>query len=274
MTIRTNTKDRKAPANKIAELPGQEAVYQRTPSYAYAAGPVTAGRDGNIICEDAEAPEALQPFLLEHGYTEINVAATETNTADSDTPGVAVPISGMDGNQLRNLMYILYGYRYLLNRITRHETFHISEAVIESLTGNAPFNSSGFIERMNSFTASGDLRGAAFSAEIITLVFPREEDNPEKTKAYMKLACAIVDAAKTAKRADVTIRRPENEKYVLRSWLLKLGMGGADFTAERKALLEGLNGHTAFPNEAAARKHRDKYAEIRRIARALREGGA
>ena len=270
MTVRTNTNDRKALANKIAELLGQEAIYQRTPTYAYAVGPVTVDREGNIICEDEEAMNTLKPFLLEQGHIEPD---TESDTEpDVDSLDITVPIAGMDGNQLRNLIYTLCGYQYLLNRVTRHETFYIVEAVIESLNENVPFNSSDFIERMNSFTANGDLRGVVFNAENVTLAFPMEEDKPEKTKAYMKLTSAIVDAAKTAKRVDITVRRPENEKYVLRSWLVRLGMGGVDYKSERNALLDGLKGHTAFRTDAEAQKHKAKYAEIRRIDRELKEG--
>jgi hypothetical protein len=250
---------------------------------------VTVDRDGNIICEDEEAMNTLGPFLLEQGYIEpdteapetealgteaLGTEAPETNAEDTDSLDITIPITGMDGNQLRNLVYILCGYQYLLNRITRHERFHISEAVIESLAESTPFNSSDFIERMNSFIAGGDLRGAAFSAEHVTLVFPLEKDKPEKTEAYMKLASVIVDAAKTAKRVDTTVRRPENEKYVLRSWLVRLGLGGKDFKAERNALIDGLKGYTAFRTVEEARKHRDKYAEIRKIGRELREGSA
>ena len=45
--------------------------------------------------------------------------------------------------------------------------------------------------------------------------------------------------------------------------------------AERKLLLRNLKGHSAFPNDRAAEKHREKYAAIRRAAHeAQKEGGA
>ena len=113
-----------------------------------------------------------------------------------------------------------------------------------------------------------------FSAENVILAFPIDEEKPEKTKAYIKLAGAIVDTAKTAKRVVTVVRRPINEKYVLRSWLVRLGMGGADYKSERNALLDGLKGHTAFRTDVEAQKHKAKYAEIRKKSRELREGSA
>ena len=128
-------------------------------------------------------------------------------------------------------------------------------------------------QTLTDLKASDDVRGVDFKAETVTLTFPLEESE-EKGMAYTELASAMVRAARTAKRVDARVRQPENEKYVLRSWLLRLGFGGADFKAMRNALLDGLKGHTAFPNEDAALKHKAKYAEIRRIARETREGGA
>jgi len=48
-------------------------------------------------------------------------------------------------------------------------------------------------------------------------------------------------------------------------------LGGADFKDERRILLGGLKGHTAFPDDAAAQKHKTRYAEKRKSARAMKE---
>ena len=71
------------------------------------------------------------------------------------------------------------------------------------------------------------------------------------------------------------LQTSENEKYYMRAWLLRLGYGGADLKAERRLLLRNLKGRSAFPNDDAAEKHREKYAAIRRAAHeAHTEGGA
>ena len=56
-------------------------------------------------------------------------------------------------------------------------------------------------------------------------------------------------------------------KIGARAWLLRLGYGGADLKEERGLLLRNLKGHSAFPNDAAAERHKEKYAALRRASR-------
>jgi len=261
MTIRTRTDDRKAMVKQISEHLQLEAIYQGPPTFAYTIGLMTVDRDGAITCEEDGTLGALKPFLAEKGYI----------AAEIETLEITTPIEGMDGNQLRNLMYMLYGYQYLLNRVTRRENFFIADSVVERLREQVPESAAYFEALVKDFRASGDLAGVDFKAGTVTLDFPLEE-SPEKNKAYADLLCAIVKASREAKRVSAEKHCPENEKYVLRSWLLRLGFGGADFKASRNALLNGLKGHTAFPNDASANRHKAKYAEIRKIARELRDG--
>lgn len=300
MTIQTRAGDRRTMVHQISEHLQMESRYQGPPTFSYAIGPVTITREGSISSEDAEVLETLKPFLMEQGFI-----ATEEDTLDSTMPiepeeeakeaapptvpevndlegampieseidslAISVPTEGMDGNQLRNLMYLLYNYQYLLNRVTRQETFTISEAVPARLKEYVPENLADFETLMGDFKALDDLCGVDFKDGAVTLTFPLDA-SPEKNKAYADLASAMVRATREAKRISVELRRPENEKYVLRSWLLRLGFGGADSKASRNALLTGLKGHTAFATEEEAMKHKNKYAEIRKIAREAREG--
>ncbi|MBR4319258.1 MAG: virulence associated protein, partial [Oscillospiraceae bacterium] len=40
-----------------------------------------------------------------------------------------------------------------------------------------------------------------------------------------------------------------NEKYGFRTWLLRLGLNGADFKEDRKRLMANLSGNSAFRND-------------------------
>ncbi|MEA4896875.1 MAG: hypothetical protein VB067_07585 [Christensenellaceae bacterium] len=261
MTIQTHAEDRRTMVQKISEHLQVEARYQGPPTFSYAIGPVTVERDSSISSEDAEVLETLKPFLMDNGFIEPEV----------DALAISVPTEGMDGNQLRNLIYTLYGYQHLLNRVTRRESFSISEAVTTRLGEYLPDTLTDFETLMGDFKALDDLTGVDFKGGAVIVSFPLDEA-PEKNKAYADLASAMVRAAREVKRVNAELRRPENEKYMLRSWLLRLGFGGADFKASRNALLNGLKGHTAFRNDAEATKHKEKYAEIRKIARETRDG--
>ena len=73
----------------------------------------------------------------------------------------------------------------------------------------------------------------------------------------------MVSAAKKAKRVQSATRKPENEKYNLRMWLLRIGMGTKASHESRMALLKGLNGWSAFRTEEEAMAHAKKQKERR-----------
>ena len=70
----------------------------------------------------------------------------------------------------------------------------------------------------------------------------------------------------------------ENEKYYLRIWLVQLGMAGAANKESRKALLDGLKGHTAFRTKEEAEKfsiaQKEKRAAVKAAQMAEQESEA
>lgn len=65
-------------------------------------------------------------------------------------------------------------------------------------------------------------------------------------KMAIQLACALVSFAKTSKR---TIYRPvqtENEKFAMRTWLIRMGMVGDEFKTARLHLTKNLKGNAAW----------------------------
>jgi hypothetical protein len=46
---------------------------------------------------------------------------------------IKVPIDGMDGAQLRNLVFMLHAQQYLLNRAAGHENIHVPDRLVEEL---------------------------------------------------------------------------------------------------------------------------------------------
>lgn len=56
----------------------------------------------------------------------------------------------------------------------------------------------------------------------------------------------MVQYVRSAKRVNPKLVMEENEKYYLRSWLLRIGFSGKEAKEKRSVLLQGLKGHTAF----------------------------
>ena len=83
--------------------------------------------------------------------------------------------------------------------------------------------------------------------------FPTAPDHEHLT-AFAQLAVLMNQQAISQKRIQAKDVNDENEKYALRTWLLRLGMNGPDFKETRKILMEKLSGHAAFRTDEEAQK--------------------
>ena len=271
MTINTNTTDRKALAKAIAEELGTTAKYMGPPTFGYQVGEYIVDRDGNISGEDFEA---LRPFLQRNGYlpedeAPINVEQTEPEAESIgtvDQVSVTVPADDLTALQLKNLIFMLYTKQYLIGKMTGGDTLSIPDTLIARLMEQTPETTTDFLPLLDAAKADG-LTGFEFADGKVTLTYRAHQDEPERNMVYAMLTARILKAAKEATRIFPERQEPENEKYFARAWLLRIGYGGADSKAERNLLLKHLKGHSAFPNDEAAEKHKAKYAEIRKEKR-------
>lgn len=65
-------------------------------------------------------------------------------------------------------------------------------------------------------------------------------------KAYIQLCIAMSQMAKEAKSARPDKPQRANEKYALRTWMLRLGFIGDEFKTARTLLMKNLNGNSAW----------------------------
>ena len=66
---------------------------------------------------------------------------------------------------------------------------------------------------------------------------------------------------KVAQESKRVLPRPveeENEKYIFRIWLIRLGMAGKEYAQTRKILLEPLAGNSAFKDKAMEERWKEK----------------
>lgn len=71
-------------------------------------------------------------------------------------------------------------------------------------------------------------------------------------KSYIQLCLALSQMAKTVKTASPRPQQSENPKYAMRTWLLRLGFIGEEFSTARDILTRRLDGDAAFRNGRAA----------------------
>ncbi len=73
-----------------------------------------------------------------------------------------------------------------------------------------------------------------------------ERYESEEKAAYTAFITALVEMVRWQKRITATERDVENEKYVFRCFLLRLGFIGDEYNTTRKILLQNLTGSSAW----------------------------
>ena len=273
MTIQTNTTDRKAMAKAMAEELGTTAKYMGPPSFGYKVDDYIVDKEGNIHGEDFGA---LRDFLTGIGCfpeEESEPAGEQTepegepiDAGTGDQVNIMVPADDLTPAQLRNLIFMLYTKQYLIEKMTGGDLLSVPDNLIARLMESTPETMEDFKALLDAAKEDG-LTGFEFDDGKVTMTYRAHQDEPERNMVYAMLTARILKAAKEATRVFPERQEPENEKYFARAWLLRIGYGGADSKAERNLLLKHLKGHSAFPTDDAANRHKDKYAEIRKEKR-------
>nr|WP_195455153.1 hypothetical protein [Ruminococcus sp. 1001713B170207_170306_F5] len=169
---------------------------------------------------------------------------------------LAFPVSQHNGVTLRNLVNLLYSRGKLIGKATGGH-FHVEDGLVEKLKDDScTFAIMNFINAVSDYETEhgAALEGLKITTEKVTFTgFPTAPDHEHLT-AFAQLAVLMNQQAISQKRIQAKDVNDENEKYALRTWLLRLGMNGPDFKETRKILMENLSGHAAFRTDEEAQK--------------------
>jgi hypothetical protein len=169
---------------------------------------------------------------------------------------LSFPVSQHNGVTLRNLVNLLYSRGNLIGKATDGH-FHVEEGLVDKLKDDTcTLAIMNFINAVNGYEAEhgAALEGLKITTEkVIFTGFPTAPDHEHLT-AFAQLAVLMNQQAISQKRIQAKNVNDENEKYALRTWLIRLGMNGSDFKATRKILMENLSGHAAFRTDEEAQK--------------------
>ena len=67
-----------------------------------------------------------------------------------------------------------------------------------------------------------------------------------KIKTYIQLCLGMNELSKSIKKASARPQQSDNDKFAMRTWLLRLGFIGEEFSTARTILTKELSGDTAF----------------------------
>ena len=244
MQFKTVETDRKKVVKAIAEFLGEAFKYAGPPTFAYKIGEVTVDREGTITIEDEQKGEALMAELTEQGF----MGRTETEQTEDAHTAVKITLEGMTPQGIKNLVNLIHSKQYLINKSIKTQSFKVNDALITALEESELATADEVVTFITEFGGYG--KGFSFADGCILFEgFPYTQDST-KVNAYMELASAMVKAAKEQKRISPKETIEENEKYYMRTWLVRHGFDGKDAKDTRKVLLDNLKGHTAFRTEA------------------------
>ena len=279
MRIQATAPNRKSLVKALAEHLGEEAIYTGPRSFAYKIGEVTVDREGGVILPENMDPENIKSLLISKGWLaaiEIEMLEAEPEAvpeaepapdpenamiAETDRLVISIPADGFTVPTLHKLLRMLYSKQYLLAKALKEETIRVSDEVIEQLQNSPPETPDDFRARMAVFNAQRFITGIVLADDRISLSFPLSDSH---VNTYTLLSLKILEAAKAATRVQAQRQEPENEKYFMRGWQVRLGFGGKEAKGMRELFLKHLKGNSAFLTEADAERHQAKYAAIRR----------
>lgn len=236
------TGNRKAAADRLAEITGQEAVYTRAPRFAYRIGDIYIERDGEITPMADMDWQSIHE-LANDGLCEVEGGQETGQNADT-------------------------------------ERTNADKARTDGLTISFPkgdFTEAALVNLEKILAAKAGLIKKALGADRLTVdasdekwvAFPWWDTLPtvEDATVYCAFIAAVCKLAQNAKRVTAKETPVESEKYAFRCFLLRLGFIGAEHKTERKILLSKLSGSAAFVSQdkadafAAAQKAKRKEEE-------------
>lgn len=233
----------------------------------------------NQESEEADIAEEDEPDADEQEGEEQQEAEDQLDEVPLDLE-LAFPTSQHNGVSLRNLVNLIYSRGRLISKATGGH-FHVEEDLIETLRDDScTYTVANFIETLKSYEAQCGtaMKGLVITDEKVSFTgFPTAPDYDHLT-AFGHLAILMNQQAISQKRIQAKDVNDENEKYALRTWLLRLGMNGPDFKETRKILMKNLTGHAAFRTDEEAQKflarEKAKRDALKAAKQAAQEGSS
>ena len=253
--LKTVFENRKDLVIAVAEFVRQQQQYLGAPSFSYRVGDFVIARDGSIT-SDSEMGD-LKEFLSQKGFIQQEIENLEESVPekepnqqkDTDCIEFNIPLNDANKTAVVNFINMLYSKQYLINRALEMPILDIPEEFINEIANK------GISEMVFDKISGFRIEGAGF-----VFTYPNI-DGGEKLKAYITMICMTFAKAKECQRVRAKLIKPENEKYYMRTWLIRIGLGGKGGAETRKVLLQNLKGHSAFRTEAEIERAKEKYRQ-------------
>lgn len=200
-------------AQEIGNILGTAPHYERVPSCAYDIAGYRLDKEGVLHIPEGTEKETVEDLILqlrERGFQD-DAEITEEVPVQQDKLTIVISRESLTDIALENLQKITANKQTLFQRAFRTDSTEIE-----------------ITEEKINFTW-----------------FPYTADGDEIT-AYTQFISRLCDMARDAKRVSSKPTETDNDKYVFRCFLLRLGFIGKEYKTARKILLRNLTGNSAF----------------------------
>ena len=229
------------------------------------------------------------------GGNPVESNSAETNSSVIETveeePTFTIPLSSLNTlNKLTAFIGEVYTYSYLINKATgaTEPSLFIDSRMCDDLAEAISLEE--FMTVLKEFLTTREtdqtketehtreteyVKGIELKDN--TLIFTCFQKLTEAENTGMRRAAASLfrlmaksitnvgeDKKKRLNLHKVQIKQPENEKFVFRTWLTRLGWKGSEGKMERNLLYKNLNGNTAFCTEESKIRWEAKHKTGRR----------
>lgn len=240
-------------------------------------------KDVSIAGDDAHKCEMVTPILkyedmetLQELIRKLRKAGTKSDATRGCGVHIHIGAKGHTPQTMRNLANIMASHERLIadalkidqGRMNRY-CRTVNPRFIEQLNKKKPTTMAQFADIW--YTANGANYGrnqhyndsryhmlnfhATFTKSTIEFrLFQFDKPTAEKKnglhagqlKSYIQLCLALSEMAKELKTASPKPQQTENPKFAMRTWLIRLGLVGEEFSTARSFLTKNLDGDAAF----------------------------
>lgn len=222
--------ERKALVTAIGEILGTKPKYMGMPTAAYDFGGLIIDKNGSAEFEENIFPKDIENLLdqlADRGFVaeDKEVSEDHEEMPQSESVGLTVAIP-LENVLVGNLTKLLEAKATLIKKALGVDDIRI-EVDPEKVS------------------------------------FPWFSDIPDADtcRAYQNFIVALCKMSKEQKRINATEKPVDNEKYAFRCFLLRLGFIGAEYKADRKILLQNLDGSSAFKSGAKKEAESNEISE-------------
>ena len=239
--------ERKALVTAISQELEALMEYQGAPTFAFKVGEYRIDKDGTVIGPDNLD---LEDALHQKGFSAIEREYDEPDTYESglSSMGATPSIEDLDAEAA---VWTEHMNQELIQENGLYDTFVIEIPKID-LTDGQVQNIQKLIESKRSLLtkALGQPLTVKDTNEVLQFEYPFTEDIGVGI-IYSQLSTALVNYVRKHQRVSASKRQAESEKFGMRTFMIKLGMNGKEYSAARKWLCRNLSGNASFSSNAS-----------------------